>query len=112
MSRPMTSASGSGSRFQQGMEVPSAQLSRDRVGVTPVDVKSPEDLDGMVVNVEILEFPEGGEYAVGRVIEILGRPDDFGVDVEIMIRKHHIPHHFPTEGFGAGAKLFQCDSRR
>ena len=80
-----------------GMEVPSAQLSRDRVGVTPVDVKSPEDLDGMVVNVEILEFPEGGEYAVGRVIEILGRPDDFGVDVEIMIRKHHIPHHFPTE---------------
>ncbi len=80
-----------------GMELPSAALSRDRVGVTPVDVKSPEDLDGMVVNVEILEFPEGGEYAVGRVIEILGRPDDFGVDVEIMIRKHHIPHHFPPE---------------
>jgi ribonuclease R len=80
-----------------GMELPSAALSRDRVGVTPVDVKSPEDLDGMVVNVEILEFPEGGEYAVGRVIEILGRPDDFGVDVEIIIRKHHIPHHFPPE---------------
>jgi ribonuclease R len=80
-----------------GMEIPSAPLSRDRVGVTPVDVKSPEDLDGMVVNVEILEFPEDGDGAVGRVIEILGRPDDFGVDVEIMIRKHHIPHHFPPE---------------
>ena len=80
-----------------GMEMPSAALSRDRVGVTPVDVKSAEDLDGMVVNVEILEFPENGGSAVGRVIEILGRPDDFGVDVEIMIRKHHIPHHFPPE---------------
>ena len=80
-----------------GMELPSAALSRDRAGVAPVDVKSPEDLDGMVVNVEILEFPDNGEYAVGRVIEILGRPDDFGVDVEIMIRKHHIPHHFPPE---------------
>jgi ribonuclease R len=80
-----------------GMELPSAELSRDRVGVTPVDVKSPEDLDGMIVNVEMLEFPEDGEHAVGRVIEILGRPDDFGVDVEIMIRKHHIPHHFPPE---------------
>ena len=34
---------------------------------------------------------------MGRVIEILGRPDDFGIDVEIMIRKHHIPHHFPPE---------------
>ena len=51
----------------------------------------------MIVNVEILEFPEDGEQAVGRVIEILGRPDDFGVDVEIMIRKHHIPHQFPPE---------------
>jgi len=80
-----------------GMELPSAELSRDRVGVTPADVKLPEDLDGMIVNVEMLEFPEDGEHAVGRVIEILGRPDDFGVDVEIMIRKHHIPHHFPPE---------------
>ena len=32
--------------------------------------------------------------AVGRVIEILGRPDDFGIDVEIVIRKHHLPHRF------------------
>jgi len=31
------------------------------------------------------------------VIEILGHPDDFGVDVEITIRKHHIPHRFPAE---------------
>jgi ribonuclease R len=30
------------------------------------------------------------------VIEILGHPDDFGVDVEIIIRKHHLPHHFPA----------------
>src|SRR6266581_8393945 len=33
----------------------------------------------------------------GRVIEILGRPDDFGIDVEILIRSHHIPHHFPAD---------------
>src|SRR6266403_905407 len=51
----------------------------------------------MVVNVEIVEFPEDGEHAVGRVIEILGHANDFGVDVEIVIRKHHIPHHFPPE---------------
>jgi ribonuclease R len=80
-----------------GMERPSAALSRDRVGVRPVDIKSAEDLDGMIVNVEITEFPDDGGQAIGRVIEILGRPDDFGVDVEIMIRKHHIPHHFPPE---------------
>ncbi len=80
-----------------GMEIPAATASQDRVGVQPVQVNSPEDLDGMIVNAEILEFPEGGEHAVGRVIEILGYPDDFGVDVEIVIRKHHIPHRFPPE---------------
>src|ERR1017187_503960 len=35
--------------------------------------------------------------AAGRVIEILGHPDDFGIDVEIVIRKHHLPHQFPPE---------------
>src|SRR5947199_3251292 len=49
----------------------------------------------MVVNVELLEYPERGSNPVGRVIEILGHPDDFGVDVEIVIRKHHLPHQFP-----------------
>ena len=34
---------------------------------------------------------------MGRVIELLGYPDEFGVDVEIMIRKHHLPHEFPPE---------------
>ncbi len=78
----------------EDMELPAA-ANRDRVGVAPIQVSGPEDLDGMIVNVEILEFPEGSERAIGRVIEILGHPDDFGVDVEIVIRKHHIPHQFP-----------------
>jgi ribonuclease R len=34
---------------------------------------------------------------VGRIIEVLGAPGDFGIDVEIMIRKHHLPHRFPAE---------------
>ena len=51
----------------------------------------------MIVNVELLEFPEEGGRAAGRVIEMLGHPDDFGIDVEIVIRKHHLPHQFPPE---------------
>jgi ribonuclease R len=84
-------------QIPEGMELPPASENPDRVGVAPVLVTGPEDLDGMIVNAEILEFPENGEHAVGRVIEVLGHPDDFGVDVEIIIRKHHIPHHFPPE---------------
>ncbi len=37
-----------------------------------------------------------GRPARGRVIEVLGPPDAFGVDVEIIIRKHHLPHVFPA----------------
>ena len=81
----------------EGMEIPPRTGTRDRVGVAPIEVKGSEDLDGMIVNVEVLEFPEDGEHAVGRVIEVLGHPNDFGVDVEIVIRKHHIPHQFPPD---------------
>ncbi|MGC2404664.1 MAG: RNB domain-containing ribonuclease [Acidobacteriaceae bacterium] len=53
------------------------------------------DLEGMVVDVEITEWPTASRPARGRVVELLGREDDFGVDVEIVIRKHHLPHVFP-----------------
>ncbi len=56
-----------------------------------------EELDGAVVNVELLRYPKGGAAPTGRVIEILGRPGELGVDTEIMIRKHHLPHVFPAE---------------
>jgi ribonuclease R len=59
-------------------------------------VRLPE-LDGAVVNVEMTRFPRGGVAPAGRVIEILGKPGEFGVDVEILIRKHHLPHEFSAE---------------
>jgi ribonuclease R len=55
------------------------------------------ELDGAVVNVEITRFPKGGLSPAGRVVEIIGRPGDIGVDTEIIIRKHHLPHVFPGE---------------
>jgi ribonuclease R len=81
----------------EGMEFPEAGPLVDRIGVRSKEVASLEELDGMIVNVELLEFPERAERPVGRVIEILGQPDDFGVDVEVVIRKHHLPHRFPPE---------------
>ncbi len=52
------------------------------------------ELDGAVVNVELLRFPKGGIAPIGRVIEILGKPGELGVDTEIVIRKHHLPYEF------------------
>jgi ribonuclease R len=56
---------------------------------------SSEDLEGLVVDVEITSWPTPTRPAIGRVVEILGDPDDFGVDVEMMIRKHQLPRIFP-----------------
>ncbi len=81
----------------EGMELPAAPKSEDRIGTKSINVSSAEEMDGMIVNVELLEFPADGEDGVGRVIEILGQPGDFGIDVEIIIRKHHLPHQFPEE---------------
>ncbi len=54
------------------------------------------DLHGLAVDVEITQYPTEHTPARGRVIEVLGDPDAFGVDVEIVIRKHHLPHVFPA----------------
>jgi ribonuclease R len=54
-------------------------------------------LDGTVVNAELLHYGRGGAAPTGRVVEILGRPGDLGVDTEIIIRKHHLPHVFSDQ---------------
>jgi ribonuclease R len=81
----------------EGLELPPGDRVANRIGMAAPQVSSAEELDGMVVNVELLEYPQRGANPVGRVIEILGNPDDFGVDVEIVIRKHHLPHQFPPK---------------
>ncbi len=53
------------------------------------------DLEGLVVDVEVTEWPTATRTARGRVVEVLGRQDDFGVDVEMVIRKHQLPRIFP-----------------
>ncbi len=84
-------------QIPEGMEIPPSGPQADRIGVRALEISDASELEGMIVNVELLEYPEAGEHGVGRVIEILGAPDDFGVDVEIVIRKHHLPHRFPPE---------------
>jgi ribonuclease R len=81
-----------------GEELPAATTAGERLGnAPPVEVHSPADLDGLIVNVAVTQFPTRLQEARGRVIEILGRPGDFGVDVEVIIRKFHLPYRFPDE---------------
>ncbi|MDE3198958.1 MAG: VacB/RNase II family 3'-5' exoribonuclease, partial [Acidobacteriota bacterium] len=79
------------------LAIPSSGGNIDRIGAKKIDASSPADLDGMIVNAEILEYGDDRDHPVGRVIEVLGMPDDFGIDVEIVIRKHHLPNRFPRD---------------
>lgn len=53
--------------------------------------------DGMKVVAEITHYPEGFKSLQGKVIEVLGYPDDPGVDILAVIRKHGLPESFPPE---------------
>jgi ribonuclease R len=90
--------------------MPSEARDRARTTIAPISRRSPhrvlghetrrtnwDDMENVVVDVEITEWPTATQNPRGRVVEILGYEDDFGVDVEIIIRKFHLPHHFPAE---------------
>lgn len=77
--------------------------------VVPFDIRIDTDIliegdnlmdarDGEMVNVEIERYPDRTtHFATGRIVEVLGFIGDPGVDIEIVLRKHHIPHDFPPE---------------
>ncbi|MCL4469694.1 MAG: ribonuclease R [Sulfuricella sp.] len=52
---------------------------------------------GQVVMIEIVEQPSKHVKPVGQVVEILGHYTDPGMEIEIALRKHDLPHVFPSE---------------
>src|SRR5215813_2807454 len=102
-------------RIQHQIEIPAGQeltaALRKKLGLASAEEathrghKIPRlpELDGAVVNAELVRYPRGGLAPVGKVIEILGRPGDLGVDTEIVIRKHHLPHEFSAEALAEAA---------
>jgi ribonuclease R len=77
--------------------IPGPADHQDRIGTKPIEISDPSQLDGMIVNAEVLDYGDDYSHPVGRVTEVLGHPDDFGIDVEIVIRKHHLPNRFPAD---------------
>ncbi|WP_407639959.1 ribonuclease R [Alicyclobacillus vulcanalis] len=76
--------------------------------VTPLDKRFPEDVfvpmdgvggahDGQVVVVELTSYPTATHGPVGRVVEVLGYPDEPGVDILAIVRKYRLPESFPED---------------
>jgi ribonuclease R len=81
--------------FGQELPLTSESVTPHRVLGGEAASHARENLEGLVVDVEITSWPTPTRPPVGRVIEVLGSPDDFGVDVEMIIRKHQLPRIFP-----------------
>jgi ribonuclease R len=82
-----------------GAEVPEAVTTPHRVlgeeAAGAIRNYDSDNIEGLVVDVEITQWPTPEKPARGRVVEVLGHEDDFGIDVEMVIRKHHLPRIFP-----------------
>jgi ribonuclease R len=95
-----------------GQELPGESATPHRVlGAEPVSAAQYDDLEGLVVDVEIASWPTPTRPPIGRVIEVLGSPDDFGVDVEMMIRKHQLPRVFPENVLAEARRVAHFDER-
>ena len=60
---------------------------------------------GEMVLVEITRWPTASRGPVGRVVEVLGRIDEPGVDTQIIIRKHGIPDTHSEESIEEAKRL-------
>ena len=60
---------------------------------------------GEMVLVEITRWPTGTRGPVGKVVEVLGRIDEPGVDTQIIIRKFALPDGHSAEAIAEATKL-------
>ncbi len=81
--------------FDEPLPQAVAAISPHRVLGEQAEAATFADLEGLVVDVEVTEWPTQTRVPRGRVVEVLGHPDGFGVDVEMVIRKHQLPRIFP-----------------
>lgn len=81
-------------------------LPTERYGfITPADQRLLQDLlippeqtagakPGDLVSAEIVTYPLRGRHAEGRIVKIIGRPGDPGIDTELIIEQHELPTEF------------------
>ena len=98
-----------------GMEIPAAAGAAALHRVLGAEAQAAQsarhdDLEGLVVDVEITDWPTPTRPARGRMTEVLGHEDDFGVDVEMVIRKHQLPRIFPDGVLAEAREVARLDA--
>ncbi|MEO2054015.1 MAG: ribonuclease R [Nitrospira sp.] len=94
-------------RFEVGRRVCFVLASDKRVRqnllVLPENTLSAKN--GDVVSAQILVYPKDGRNPEGKIVKILGRPDDPRIDTEIVISSCGLSRNFPEEVMGEAAHI-------
>ena len=74
------------------------------------DILVPPDMrgnakPGQVVVAELIEQPSAHREPLARVVQVLGSYTDPGMEIEIALRKHDLPHTFSSEAKRLAARL-------
>lgn len=74
------------------------------------DILIPYHLDmgakpGQVVMVELTEQPSSHAHPMGKVVQILGNYADSGMEIEIALRKHKLPHEFSPAAINQAERI-------
>lgn len=93
--------------------IPSDERILDKIIIPPKDSKGAPD--GVIVAVEITRWPGRDTVAAGRVIEILGDPEDPDVEADVILKKYGLPNRFPPhvmeEVKGIPARVLEEDMK-
>ncbi|WP_083930491.1 ribonuclease R [Chitiniphilus shinanonensis] len=84
-------------RLEHGVSIVTAEDKRISQEILVPPKETGRARAGQIVVVELIQQPERHVQPVGRVIEILGNYDDPGMEIEIALRKHNLPHVFSDE---------------
>ncbi|MGC2161149.1 MAG: VacB/RNase II family 3'-5' exoribonuclease [Silvibacterium sp.] len=99
----------------EGAEIPETASKPHRVlgeeAAAAIRNYDSDNLEGLVVDVEITDWPTLSRPARGRVTEVLGHEDNFGIDVEMVIRKHHLPRIFPDDVLKEARAVAHLDAK-
>lgn len=86
-------------RFEAGRRFGFVIASDKRIGhdlvILPENALSAQN--GDVVSAQILAYPENGRNPEGKIVKVLGRPDDPRIDTEIVISSCGLSRDFPAE---------------
>lgn len=93
--------------FERGVAILEPEDARlyQSIILSPESVAQFQPKSGQVLVAEIEIYPEIHRPAVAKITEILGDYADSGMEIEIAVRKHRLPHEFRSGCLNAAQKI-------